>query len=239
MGVTYIRDSVGAILQNTTHMDKESQAPVNQPYLAAIGDLIGSRDMNDRSSVQGRVHKAIDQVNEELAGSLAAPIKLTGGDEWKVLLGAPPLVADVIDRISDALHPAQARWGIGWGKLATPLSRDVGTLDGPCFHNAREAIEQAAKERAWVRVEGFSPLHDEVLSALFGTLGALRASWTEHQVNYIRAARGRTQEEAAQELGISRAGIAKGLGRASYTEYRRGLEAIRSLLATYDEGARE
>lgn len=216
-------------------MNDESQAP-DRPYVAAIGDLVGSRAMEDRSTVQERVRRAIDQVNEQLDEHLAAPIRLTGGDEWKVLVGEAPRVADVIDRMSDALHPIEARWGVGWGRLDTPLSREVGTLDGPCFHHARAAIEEAARERAWVRVEGFSPLHDEVLTALFGTLGALRASWTDHQVEYIRAVRGRTQEEAARELGIGRTGIVKGLGRAHYAEYERGIDAIRSLLATCDEG---
>jgi hypothetical protein len=98
------------------------------------------------------------------------------------------------------------------------------------------AIEGATRERTWVRVEGFSPLHDEVLTALFGTPGALRASWTDHRVGYIRAVRGRTQEEAARELGIGRTGIVEGLGRAHYAEHERGIDAIRSLLATCDEG---
>lgn len=216
-------------------MDDENQVP-SQPYLATIGDLVGSRQLDDRSSVQERVRQAIEEVNEEFDEALAAPIKLTGGDEWKVLIGEPPLVAEVIDRMSDTLHPAQARWGIGWGKLDTPLSRDVGALDGPCFHYARAAIEKAAEERVWARVAGLTSLHDEVLNALFDILGALRESWTDHQVEYIRAVRGQTQEEAAQELGIGRTGIVKGLGRANYTEYRRGLDAIRSLLATCDEG---
>lgn len=216
-------------------MSDQNQPPA-QHYLAAIGDLIGSRKMDERSSVQERLRSTLDQVNEEIDESLAAPIKLTGGDEWKMLVRKSSRVTEVIDRISDALHPAQARWGIGWGKLDTPLSRDVGALDGPCFHNARAAIQEAAQERAWVRVAGFSPLHDEVLTALFDVLGALRASWTDHQVEYVRAVRGRTQEEAAQKLGISRTGVVKGLGRANYTEYRRGLDAIRSMLATYDEG---
>lgn len=215
-------------------MNDKNRTP-RQLYLAAIGDLVGSRKMDDRSSVQERLRQAINQVNEELAESLAAPIKLTGGDEWKVLVDNSPRVVDAIDRMSDTVHPAQARWGIGWGKLDTPLSRDVGALDGPCFHHARAAIEKAATERSWVRVKGFSPLHNEVLTALFDTLGALRASWTDHQVDYIRAVRGRTQKEAAQKLGISRTGVVKGLGRANYTEYRRGLDALRSLLATYDE----
>lgn len=216
-------------------MNDASPSP-DQPYAAAIGDLVGSRKMEDRSSVQERVRETIDQVNEELDEGLAAPIKLTGGDEWKVLVGVLPRVVDVIDRTSDLLHPVEARWGLGWGRLTTPFSRDVGALDGPCFHRARAAIEEATRERAWVWVEGFSSLHDEVLSALFGALGALRSSWTDHQVEYIRAARGKTQKEAARELGISRTGVAKGLGRARYTEYRRGLDAIRSLLAAYEQG---
>lgn len=216
-------------------MAEKNQHP-NQSYVALIGDLVGSRDMDDRSSSQEFVRRAIDEMNEELGETTVAPITLTGGDEWKTLFREPSCVVDVIDRMSDALHPIQVRWGAGRGGLDTPLVEEVGALDGPCFHHARAAIEEASKEKGWVHVRGFSPLHDEVLSALFSVLGALRTSWTDHQIEYIRAVRGRTQKEAARELGLDRTTVGRGLGRAHYAEYRKGIDAIGSLLATYDEG---
>lgn len=205
----------------------------NPSYLAAIGDMVGSRTVENRSAVQERTQSAIEQANENFDDDLVVPIRLTGGDEWKVLVRTPWNVVDVIDRMADALYPVQTRWGMGWGELQTPLDRDVGALDGACFHHARTAIEKAAKERAWVQVTGFSRMHDEVLSALFGVLGALRDSWSDDQMKYIRATRGRTQKEAAGELGITQSGISKGLGRAHYTEYQKGLEAARTVLGNY------
>lgn len=222
-------------LHHMTAMAETNQQP-NPSYVALIGDLVGSRDMDDRSSVQELVRQAIDELNEELGETTVAPITLTGGDEWKTLIDKPSRVVDVIDRMSDALHPLQVRWGAGRGELHTPLVEEVGALDGPCFHYARAAIEEASREKKWVHVKGFLPLHDEVLSALFSVLGALRTSWTDHQIEYIRAVRGRTQKEAARELGLDRTTVARGLGRAHYAEYRRGIDAISSLLATYDEG---
>lgn len=211
----------------------EPRTPPARPYASAIADLVGSRDIPDRPSVQGRLRAVIDEVNDELGDGLAAPLRLTGGDEWKVLLARPATVVDVVDRMADALHPVEIRWGVGWGRLDTPLTAEVGALDGPTFHRAREAVREASSAGAWVRTAGFSPLHDRVLSALFGTLGALRSSWTERQVAYVRAARGRTQKEAAREVGVTQSGISKGLNRAHYPEYREGLEALRALLATY------
>lgn len=214
----------------------EARNPPARPYASAIADLVGSRDLPDRLSAQERLRAAIHEVNDELGDSLAAPLRLTGGDEWKVLLAQPAAVVEVIDRMADELHPVEIRWGVGWGRLDTALAAEVGALDGPTFHRAREAVRAAAKTGAWVRTAGFSPLDDTVLSALFGALGALRASWTERQVDYVRGVRGRTQAEAAREVGVTQSGISKGLGRAHYSEYREGIEALRALLATYGPG---
>lgn len=72
-------------------MTDEDRAP-DHPYLAAIGDLIGSRTMDDRSSVRERVQEAIHQVKETFEEGLVAPVELTGSDEWKVLVGESPRV---------------------------------------------------------------------------------------------------------------------------------------------------
>jgi hypothetical protein len=53
------------------------------------------------------------------------------------------------------------RFGIGEGELATKGIPDKAIgIDGPCFHNARDAIIRAKRDDATCCVEGFADLND-------------------------------------------------------------------------------
>ncbi|HEM46095.1 MAG TPA: hypothetical protein ENO23_03520 [Alphaproteobacteria bacterium] len=209
-------------------------APV---YVVVIGDLVGSRELPDRASAQDRLREAVAAFNERSGDVLAAPLDVTGGDEMKTILEDPAVAVDVITQLSDALHPIGITWGVGRGALATSWVPDVGNLDGPCFHRARRANEEASKEGVWAKALGFSPLDDEVASALLRLVGAIRASWTEKQVEYVRSVRVKSQKETAGDLGVTEGAVSQSLQRARYQDVAEGEAALRSLLAAYRAGA--
>lgn len=206
-------------------------------YVAVIGAVVGSRQIQDRASFQDEIEEAVDALNRRAADLLAAPLRLTGGDEMKTVLEDPAAAVDVASRISDALYPASLAWGVGRGPITTPWASDVGRLDGPCFHRARRAVEEASEEEVWGKVYGFSPLDDTVMTALLRLLGALRGTWTEHQILSVRAVRDQSQKEAARELGLTESGISKSLRRAQFHDVEEGERALRALLASYRPGA--
>ena len=207
-----------------------------------IGDIVASRSLSDRAEVQRRLVAAVEAANAanaanaERAEALAAPLALTAGDEVQTLLADPAAAVGLVTRVSDALRPVGLAWGLGRGPLTTDASGDVSAMDGPCFHRAREAVEEAAGEGAWLAARGFSDVDDRVLSGLFRLLGVVRDGWTDTQFDYVRASRDRTQREVAEVFDRDETTVSRTLSRAHVRDLLAGEEAARALLATYRDG---
>lgn len=206
-------------------------------FVVLIGDIVGSRELSDRASAQDRLREAVTAFNQQAGPTLAAPLEVTGGDEMKTILENPVVAVDVITRLSEALYPMTLAWGIGRGPIETSWVPDVGNLDGPCFHRARRANEEASKEGVWAKAYGFSPLDDRLLTALLRLVGAIRASWTEKQLAYIRSVREKSQKATASDFGVTQGAVSQSLQSARFSDVQEGEAALRDLLAAYRPGA--
>lgn len=205
-------------------------------YYALIGDLVGSRDLEDRAEVQVRLAEGIRELNATLLAEVVVPLKLTAGDEAQGLLDDPEVSLDIIIRLSDAVFPARISWGLGRGGLATELVDDVAMLDGPCFHRAREAVERAKRSSEWLAVRGLPEPDGRVLAGLMNLIGAIRSGWTPRQAEVVQEARTKKQVRVAEELGVHRSTISRTLSSASYGPVIEGEEAARALLRELRSG---
>jgi len=209
---------------------RESRAD-RDVYYALIGDVVSSRSLTNRAEVQHRLQELAATLNGELEdGALAAPLRVTAGDELQGLLERPEPVVDITVRLADHLHPVRLTWGLGRGRLTTELGADVATLDGPCFHRARRAAERAAEEDRWLLEEGLPSPQGRILTALFALMSGIRSDWTETQAKYVREVRGRRQKDVAEELGRHKSTISKALASSRYEEIEEGEGAARELL---------
>lgn len=206
-------------------------------YVVVIGDIVGSRQLPDRAVAQDHLREAVAAFNAQSEHELAAPLEVTGGDEIKTILEDPVVCVDVIIQLSEALHPMAMAWGVGRGPITTSWVADVGNLDGPCFHRARQASEEASNDGIWARAYGFSPLDDRVLGALFRLTGAIRSTWTEKQMAYVRSARVQSQKATAVELGVTESAVSQSLQRARFGDVEEAEATLRELLALYRPGA--
>jgi hypothetical protein len=105
-----------------------------------IGDLVASRDVPDRASVQGAVNESLDAVNCHLAP--AQLFEPTIGDEFQGACGtlADAVLAALVVRLM-LLPVVDSRCGIGFGEFAVhDASRRPLLQDGPGWWAAREAI---------------------------------------------------------------------------------------------------
>lgn len=211
----------------------EASSPL---YVVVIGDLVRSRELPDRAAAQDRLRGAVETFNASSGDSLAAPLELTGGDEMKTILEDPAVAVDVITHVSEAAHPMDLAWGIGRGPIETSWVQDVGELDGPCFHEARRAIEEASQEKVWGKAYGFSPLDDRLLTALLRLMGVIRATWTDRQTQYVRSVRTRSQKATAREIGVTPGAVSQSLKSARFHDVEAGEAALRELLLAYREG---
>lgn len=210
-----------------------------QEFIALSGDLVGSRELEDRAGVQRRLLATLERQNRDLDPRVvAAPLRVTDGDGVQGLLRRAGAIVDIVVGIEDALHPASMTWGVGRGTLTTDLHEDVAVLDGPCFHRARRALDTARHDAVWLRSEGLGGPYDIVLGSLFGLMGAVRSRWTDVQARYAREVRGRLQREVAERLGVSEPAVSKGLSAARFAALVEAERAARALLDWADEASR-
>lgn len=114
-------------------------------YGVVTMDIVDSRKIKDRESIQLKLNQYIEELNEKYATILLAPITITLGDEWQLVTDHPWKCYDLIHQFQQLLWQDQIEFyaGIGIGLLSTPIDKDIRKMDGPCFHFARQAIDIA------------------------------------------------------------------------------------------------
>ena len=110
--------------------------------IVLIGDIIASRKIKDRSSVQKQLKATIRKLNKKTP-NLLSPYTITLGDEFQAVFNRADQLFDDIMSIMSALYPEQVRFSIGVGTIDTPINRQQAIgMDGPAFYLARKGIEQ-------------------------------------------------------------------------------------------------
>ncbi len=81
-------------------------------YFALIGDIIGSKKIDNRYQVQKSLESCLADLNNEFQAVLASKLSITLGDEFQGLLSLDAPLFQIIDRINLAMKPYQVRFGI-------------------------------------------------------------------------------------------------------------------------------
>lgn len=186
----------------------------HSPVVAAlIGDMVASRQAPDRVELQRQMEKILAEVNRVVGGDPTFTI----GDEFQARY---PTLHDAIEA-SIQLHLRslgliRLRIGIGWGELiAEDPARSPFGQDGPCWWNARDAIEAVDRPsrgrtqglRTAVRTENYldtllNPylvLRDTVISGLDEVDARIAVGLLD----------GLSQTELAGQLGINKSSVSR------------------------------
>lgn len=202
-------------------------------FVALIGDIRGSRELEDRQEAQQEFKEVVDSLNEYIPNrSIASRFTVTTGDEFQVLLTDGADAVDAAVSASDRFRPADLRFGIGRGELETELNPNQAIgMDGPCFHRAREAIDSARKERAWLRVAGWSSDLDRHINSMFDLVQCVREDWTDRQAQFARALKEEgTQKRVADRYDVSKSTVSESLSAGHVQEVRSAEHSLAALL---------
>jgi hypothetical protein len=116
--------------------------PRTKVAFTLIGDVVSSREAEDRRGLQKTIGAVLDEMNEEFGPS--ASFEPTVGDEFQAWLSdIPSLVrASLMIRLA-LLRSAgvDSRYGLGVGPVEVFERRAPVSQDGPGWWAAREAIE--------------------------------------------------------------------------------------------------
>jgi hypothetical protein len=153
----------------------------NVNYVAVLADAIGSRALvpTARARLQARLVAGLKELNKRRVwrSGLAAGFAIARGDEIEGLLADASLLWDIAHWLRHTF--ADVDWIIACarGPISTALAATAPEVDGPCFHAARAALEEAKERRQVFTFRGFPPAVD----ALAAYYSALYWSWTPRQ----------------------------------------------------------
>jgi len=145
----------------------------------------------------------------------------TAGDEVQGVLDDPAAVVDVVRRL---VRDGGWSIGVGAGPVQTPLPGSTRAGAGPAFVAARSAVEAAKRRPVRVAVRGVASEPAADAQAVLTALAALverRSDQAWEAIGLVEA--GRTQAEAAAELGITRQAVGQRLA-AGLWEVERDLQ---------------
>ena len=207
---------------------------------AVIGDLVGSRTVADRRSVQDALARALEQT--DAAVPPAQRLEPTVGDEFQ---GAYASLYDAVRAMLllrlTLLPVIDTRCGIGYGELSVhDASRRPLLQDGPAWWAARAAIEELARGRAHRRTwfSGDDAARDGTVNAFLTCRDQLVEHLNDRGLRILRLALlGRSQKEIAEEEGVWPSAVSQ--------QFSRGVGAIvdahgllaRSMTATTEGNA--
>jgi DNA-binding CsgD family transcriptional regulator len=191
-------------------MDVKEKNGSRASYLAIVGDVVRSRELEGRGEFQQRLRSSISRVNEEYSSSIASNFILTIGDEFQGLLRSAEKIPQILAVIRSEIHPIEQRVGIGIGKLDTELEAVAIGMDGPCFHRARDAIERAKSSGTSIEVEtGGMSEPFRIYALLYSNL---RKQWTPRQKQVFDLSMiGITGKAIAQQLRITPSAVSQHL----------------------------
>lgn len=114
-------------------------------YTVINMDIVGSRKLNNREIIQNNIRDYLEEfsfIHKEL---LIAPVSLTLGDEWQIVIKKNEEAYNLFKEIESFLDDNKIKCycGIGVGNITTKLYSDTRSMDGLAFIYAREAINIA------------------------------------------------------------------------------------------------
>jgi hypothetical protein len=203
---------------------------MSKVYVALIADAAASRLLPParRARLQADVRAALPELNRRYRRALAARFAVTLGDELQCLLAAAQPVWEVAHFIRARLPEVEWVVACGRGPISTPLAATAPEVDGPCFHEARAAMERAKPQRLVFTFGGFPPALDPFASYY----AALYWSWTPRQRRAATLLRLGSPADAAARLKVDRSAISHLARRMAWPLVAAGDKMFRALLET-------
>ena len=211
-------------------MEEDIDDPV---FVALIGDIRGSRELEDRREAQQEFKRVVTSLNEHIPDrSIASRFTVTTGDEFQALLTDASDAIEAAVSASDRFHPKRLRFGIGRGGLETEVNPNQAIgMDGPCFHQARDAIDSARTDGAWLRVAGWSDDFDRHSNAMFDLVQCVREDWTDRQAQFALALKEEgAQNRVAGRYDVSKSTVSESLSAGHVHEVRSAEHSLGVLL---------
>ena len=203
------------------------------PKIVLIGDIIASRKIKDRSSVQKKLKAAIRQLNRNNP-NLLSPYTITLGDEFQAVFNkAERLFVDIIV-IMQALYPDLVRFSIGVGTIDTPINRQQAIgMDGPAFYLARKGIEQLKATDYLFTTNGLAENQQDIVNNSLFLVSHHIAKWKQTRLNVFGLVQqGLSVAEMTKKLDLTDKAIYKSIDHGDLKIVNQLLLNIENIIST-------
>lgn len=205
--------------------------------IAVIADVVRSRRIavTERSQLQEDLETFLSRLNKRHSKFVLARFVITTGDEFQGLLSAATPIPDLLWEMEQELR-VTLRVGIGLGTLLTPLHRSAAVgMDGPAWHQARDAIMAAKKRKKLGGVFVGFDKDDPLLNGLARLLRHFRDSLVPSQRQTLARLRSLQKQSAlVGDLAPTKQAVHERVKSASWPVYQEGEAAFRAALSAYD-----
>lgn len=205
-------------------------------YIAAIGDLVASREIVERAETQRQLQYVFRHLRQK--GNCASPWTITLGDEFQAVYSKSAGLFDDLLETALALWPHEIRFSLALAPLDTKLNRKQALgMDGPAFHLAREGLENLKRNRRHfsLRIAGAdAPALDLLGAILFRSVYQARnASRVEILLGLIRENSGK---DIARHLKLAESTVSQHINSAGLEDLAQAANLIEhSLRARIEE----
>ena len=202
------------------------------PYIAIIGDIKNSKNIEERGKFQNKLNKILNEINEIYSDSISSNFTITLGDEFQGLLHSGEHVMDIIQYIKKESYPIKIRFGIGIGAITTDINSAISIgADGPGYYKARDSIEQLKvlekkNESTYgdiqIKIDGDNNLQELSLNSILKLMYCIEKDWTKKQrevVNYVLFEK-KNQTETAHYFNVTQSNIQQILSKTHFYAYK-------------------
>jgi hypothetical protein len=203
----------------------------NIDYVAIIGDLIRSREFDDRSHIQTRLEDTLQTISHEYADDIHAKFIITIGDEFQGLVKRTFPLQDFLRLFNESFgKDFPTRFGIGLGKIITQLKYEAIGMDGSSFHHARAALNDAKKQSQSIVFKGFEM--NTSINAFYQFVHNIESNWNERQREVIALYRKiGNQVSVAHKLEITKQSVNDILNASQWDFFQKGWSGIKQLMS--------
>ncbi len=177
-----------------------------QEYAVIISDIKGSKKMKEMERYEWQLFlkSAIVQVNENWQDAIEAPFMITKGDEFQGVVRDIPVVHDIMIEFERLLYPLVMRYGIGLGRIQKMGANIPIEMDGPAFHRANAALNQAKKRKTRVIFQSNDSQLDMYINSVYTLINAIKSHWRDRVYQrYWKYKELGTYEKVADLEGVS------------------------------------
>lgn len=202
-----------------------------------VGDVVGSRSVEDRDRLRERLLDGLDRTNEALGDRLLAPFAtLKGVDELGGVLDGPAGIDRAIMEIVEAIHPTEIRIAVAIGEIDVGVETGaIASMDGPAFHAADERLGALADAGRNVAIAGVDGPLATAVEDLLDLVVHYRSTWTDRQAEVVSAYRTTESVSAvADRLDVTPQTVSRTLQRASGRRLLAIERDLESLVAALD-----